>query len=174
MLHALRHALTRVGALRSNAAWGAGFARSFSGGCRETRSAELTSRNPLQAYRLRHCNILLACAEEAADANNQRHYPPRLVDQSILDVADLFFVGIINVLRIYDPSRCVCGGRCLCGRCSPSALDALSKDHISLKPVAMFMHACCVGSSLRRRCARPNKPIMKQRLMDHPLSTNDF
>jgi hypothetical protein len=48
----------------------------------------------------RHCNILLACAEEAADARNRRHYLPRLVDQNLLDVADLVFVGIVNVLLV--------------------------------------------------------------------------
>jgi hypothetical protein len=48
----------------------------------------------------RHCNILLACAEEAADARNRRHYLPRLVDQNLLDVVDLVFVGIVNVLLV--------------------------------------------------------------------------
>ena len=48
----------------------------------------------------RHCNIVFASAQEAANGDNERYYLARFVDQNILDIADLVLVGVVDILFV--------------------------------------------------------------------------
>jgi hypothetical protein len=61
----------------------------------------------------RHCNILFASAQEAANGDNERYYLAGFVDQNILDIADLVLVGVLDILFVP-----VSDGQCLAGQSS--------------------------------------------------------
>ena len=48
----------------------------------------------------RHCHILFAGAEKAANGNDERNYLTGFIHQNIFDIPDLIFVWIVDVLLI--------------------------------------------------------------------------
>ena len=48
----------------------------------------------------RHRNIFFAGPEEAAHAHDQGNDPTGFIDENVFDIADLVFIGIVDVLLV--------------------------------------------------------------------------
>ena len=59
-------------------------------------------------------NIFLTRAQEAANADNERYYLSGLVDQNILDIADLVFVRIVEFCLYQSVTVIASLGRAVC------------------------------------------------------------